>query len=245
MFKVKTDYGFVLVEKDKIASIVPTTPLPPRPPTTKPARNVEKKSASDSAAAGASTKSLPTLPPQRRNRPIRRPESRKISADPVRPVTPAKQQRWLRRAASDQVCRTTCNRDCRRSERTRTSSQQGGLQGNLYTNFSHGFKMYKAPSWELIEDARKALPNAIVAMGTSNESTLMVVGQEPLKDSLDVSANGVEKRLREIYSNYRYAFAAQDGGRRSPRHRIQVPRHGRRTRLVRNASGRRARQRCA
>ena len=62
--------------------------------------------------------------------------------------------------------------------------------------------MYKAPSWEIIEDARKALPNAIVAMGTSNESTLMVVGQEQSKDSLDVSANSVEKRLREIYSNY-------------------------------------------
>jgi len=27
MFKVKTDYGYVLVEKDKIASIVPSTPL--------------------------------------------------------------------------------------------------------------------------------------------------------------------------------------------------------------------------
>jgi hypothetical protein len=26
MFKIKTDYGYVLVEKDKIASIVPTTP---------------------------------------------------------------------------------------------------------------------------------------------------------------------------------------------------------------------------
>ena len=62
--------------------------------------------------------------------------------------------------------------------------------------------MYKAPSWEIIEDARRALPNAIVAMGTSNESTLMVVGQEQSKDSLDVSANAVEKRLREIYTNY-------------------------------------------
>jgi hypothetical protein len=77
------------------------------------------------------------------------------------------------------------------------------VQGTLYTNYSHGFRMYKAPSWELIEDARKALPNAIVAMGTSNESTLMVVGQEQTKDSLEASANGVEKRLREIYSNYR------------------------------------------
>src|ERR1700746_1301880 len=26
MFRVKTDYGYVLVEKDKIASIIPTTP---------------------------------------------------------------------------------------------------------------------------------------------------------------------------------------------------------------------------
>ena len=63
--------------------------------------------------------------------------------------------------------------------------------------------MYKAPSWEIMEDARKALPNAIVAMGTSNESTLLVVGQEQTKDSLEPSANGVEKRLREIYSKYR------------------------------------------
>jgi hypothetical protein len=77
------------------------------------------------------------------------------------------------------------------------------VQGTLYTNFSHGFKMYKAPSWEIIADARRALPNAIVAMGTSNESTLMVVGQEHAQDSLDVCANSVEKRMRDIYSNYK------------------------------------------
>src|SRR5262249_8530570 len=77
------------------------------------------------------------------------------------------------------------------------------VQGTLYTNFSHGFRMYKAPSWGLIEDARQALPNAIVAMGTSNESTLMVVGQEKMKESLDATAASVEKRLKEIYTNYR------------------------------------------
>jgi hypothetical protein len=30
MFKVKTDFGYVLVEKDKIASIIPTTPASPK-----------------------------------------------------------------------------------------------------------------------------------------------------------------------------------------------------------------------
>jgi hypothetical protein len=77
------------------------------------------------------------------------------------------------------------------------------IQGNLYTNYTHGFRMYKAPSWNLLDDARKALPNAIVAMGTSNESTLMVVGQEKTKEPLDAAAVTVEKRLREIYENYK------------------------------------------
>lgn len=62
--------------------------------------------------------------------------------------------------------------------------------------------MYKAPSWSLIEEARNALPNAIVAMGTSNESTLMVIGEEKTKDSLDAAAAAVEKRLHDVYANY-------------------------------------------
>jgi hypothetical protein len=76
------------------------------------------------------------------------------------------------------------------------------IQGNLYTNYTHGFRMYKAPSWSLIEEARGALPNAIVAMGTSNESTLMVVGEEKTKEPLDAAAAAVEKRLHDVYTNY-------------------------------------------
>jgi len=76
------------------------------------------------------------------------------------------------------------------------------IQGNLYTNYTHGFRMYKAPSWSLIEEARGALPNAIVAMGTSNESTLLVVGEEKTKEPLDTAAAAVEKRLHEVYANY-------------------------------------------
>src|SRR5256884_5770327 len=39
MFKVKTDYGYVLVEKDKIASITPTTP----PAKSEPAPTAKKE----------------------------------------------------------------------------------------------------------------------------------------------------------------------------------------------------------
>jgi hypothetical protein len=77
------------------------------------------------------------------------------------------------------------------------------VQGNVYTNYTHGFRMYKAPSWTLMEDARRELPNAIVALGTLNQSTLLVVGQEESKAALEPAAATVEKRLSEIYDNYK------------------------------------------
>ena len=203
MFKVKTDYGFVLVEKDKIADIVPSTPAnlaaakptktgEVKPAAATPAPANDAVSAADSATNAAAAPAKP-----------------KISGEPVRPNVPAT-------ASAGKVIAPAIKSSTQPASIAAATAQPAPPQkepelppnheevtGTLYTNFSHGFKMYKAPSWDLIEDARKALPNAIVAMGTSNESTLMVVGQEKAKDTLEASASAVEKRMREIYSNYR------------------------------------------
>ena len=77
------------------------------------------------------------------------------------------------------------------------------IQGNLYINHEFGFRMYKAPSWQIIDGAGQALPNAIVAMGTSNESTLLVLGREKAQAALDSAAGTVERRLHDVYENYR------------------------------------------
>lgn len=188
MFRVKTDFGFVLVEKDKIASIVPVVPGEKAPEATATKESVKNATADDQAEARSRAK---------------------ISSVPVRPSLPAV-------SSAGKVTPPAIKPDAPPPSAVVGAAQPPAppmeselppnreeVQGNLYTNYSHGFKMYKAPSWELIEDARQALPNAIVAMGTSNESTLMVVGQEKAKDSLASSASGVEKRLREIYANYR------------------------------------------
>ena len=206
MFKVKTDFGFVLVEKDKIASIVPTTPAAGAtaaaakpPPAGKPAKSNEVKPAGETPTAAA-VKSEATEPASAKA---------KVSGEPVRPSLPATSSTAkvtppaIKSAAPPVNSAIATAATPAAPKEPEPPANKEEVQGNLYTNYSHGFKMYKAPSWQIIEDARKALPNAIVAMGTSNESTLMVVGQEPSKDSLDVSANGVEKRLREIYTNYR------------------------------------------
>jgi len=196
MFKVKTDYGYVLVEKDKIAAIVPNSPAGSDPKTaaqpakTEPASGSAANPASAApAAADVSAKS-------------------KIPNANVRPSIPSASTDASTAAPNMKPPASAANTALTASAaptppKEEPPANKEEVQGNQYTNFTHGFRMYKAPSWQLIEDARKALPNAIVAMGTSNESTLMVVGEEKTKEPLEAAAAGVEKRLREIYVNYR------------------------------------------
>jgi hypothetical protein len=196
MFKVKTDYGYVLVEKDKIKEIVPNSPPGADPKTAaQPAKAEPPANAATNPAAAtppASEVSAKTKIPNVNVRPSIPSSSTDTAAaapnmkSPV-PVTNA--------ALPPTAAPAPPNEE--------PPANKEEVLGNQYTNFTHGFRMYKAPSWQLIEDARKALPNAIVAMGTSNESTLMVVGEEKTKEPLDGAAAGVEKRLREIYVNYR------------------------------------------
>jgi hypothetical protein len=196
MFKVKTDYGYVLVEKDKIAAIVPNSPAGSDPKAAAQPAKIEPASSPSTnpvqtqpAATEASAKSKI---PNANVRPAIPPASTDASTTAPNMKAPAP-------AANAALAATAAPAPTK----DEPPANKEEVQGNQYTNFTHGFRMYKAPSWQLIEDARKALPNAIVAMGTSNESTLMVVGQEKTKEPLEGAAAGVEKRLREIYVNYR------------------------------------------
>jgi hypothetical protein len=55
----------------------------------------------------------------------------------------------------------------------------------------------------LIPAARKALPDAVAALGTNDQTTLMVIGREHAKDSLDAQATKTGKALSDVYENYR------------------------------------------
>ncbi|HLK04125.1 MAG TPA: hypothetical protein VKT53_06755 [Candidatus Acidoferrum sp.] len=197
MFKVKTDYGYVLVEKDKIAAIVPNSPAGSesksgsQPPKSEPAATPATNNAA--ATPAATETSAKTKIPNANVRPAIPTASATTSA-------PAPNVKSAAPATATELSTTAAAPAPPKDEPPPVKEE---IQGNQYTNFTHGFKMYKAPSWALIEDARKALPNAIVAMGTSNESTLMVIGEEKTKEPLETAAASVEKRLREIYVNYR------------------------------------------
>jgi len=225
MFKVKTDFGYVLVEKDKIASIVPTTPTDKpeaQPAAKKDAASQPSKPGSDSqpkaesaVASSSETSVAPTNASVKEVNPATSAKTDKPSAKATITATAAKPELPANAPASNAATPaikgstapaatglTASAAPPAPAKEPEVPANREDVQGNLYTNYTHGFRMYKAPSWNLLEEARSALPNAIVAMGTPNESTLLVVGAENTKDPLDVAAATVEKRLHDVYSKY-------------------------------------------
>jgi hypothetical protein len=222
MFKIKIDVGYELIEKDKIESVIPSTPAgkeekaaaAKKEAATKPSKPavVSQPKAEPAVASSAESSASPTNASEKSmDRGAAEKTGRaapKVTNAAAKPEVPAN--------TASNVAAPAMNGSAAEATPGLTASaaspappkepelpaNREEIQGNLYTNYTHGFRMYKAPSWNLIEEARGALPNAIVAMGTSNESTLLVVGEEKTKEALDAAAAGVEKRLHEVYANY-------------------------------------------
>ncbi len=208
-FRVETSYGYALIRKDKVADINITanttanTSAPKKssepsgksstpPPAPVPAQNVVPAVAKEPAApANIAPESL-ALAPMRapssagtinsaaKSDPVA-PKIKTIAAVPPLPPAPA--------PTPPPAPQPVVIRD--------------EIRGNEYVNLTYGFQMYKPPSWELIPDARKALPDAVAALGTYDQTTLLVIGREHAKDSLDAHAAATSKALADAYENYR------------------------------------------
>jgi hypothetical protein len=223
MFKVKTDDGYELVRKDKIESIIPSTPAgKPEAASagkkdtnqhpTKPAGDSQPQAepavaSSSDASATPTNASARTVDPGTAGKTGKTmPKITNVAVKPEVPASTATANVAAPTIKGSPAATTTGLAPAAASpappKEPEVPANREEVQGNLYTNYTHGFRMYKAPSWSLIEEARGALPNAIVAMGTSNESTLMVVGEEKTKEPLEAAAAAVEKRLHDVYANY-------------------------------------------
>jgi hypothetical protein len=221
MFKVKTDFGYVLVEKDKIASIIPAAPASseaqPAPKNSadsaKITANIQPKPETVAGSAAearlpATNASAKAIIPNASKR-EKSDKSAKISGTAVKPEIPASAITSEANAPALKGSPMAANTALPPADAQPATPKEPDLpairedvQGNLYINYTHGFRMYKAPSWQVMADARNALPNAIVAMGTANESSLLVVGREKIREPLDAAAVAVEKRLYDVYENY-------------------------------------------
>ncbi|MGA2483508.1 MAG: hypothetical protein ABSF92_10365 [Candidatus Acidiferrales bacterium] len=197
MFRVKTDFGFVLVEKDKIAAIIPTTPAGAKGSSgsngTAPEAKPEPKPAAKKETPPEPAKHAP------KTAALKKPGETEKNAKAAAPSAPAAATAQQAGAAPT----TAAIVAPAPPKAPEPPPNREEVRGNEYFNLTYGFRMYKAPSWDLIPNARQALPNAIVAMGTPDEATLLVIGHEPLKEPLDASAAAFEKRLEDVYENYR------------------------------------------
>jgi hypothetical protein len=210
MFKVKTDFGFVLVEKSKIASIIPMASEAGQTDAKVAAKKQARPEsfAPEAEAVKAGAANVPPIAELAVETTIERPAAR-LSNAAVRPQLRANAPKISAvapaiktvpsAAATALATPVTSLAPAKQAQAPQIPEE---VQGNLYTNHAYGFRMYKAPSWQLIEDPT-ALPNAIVAMGTPNESTLMVVGREKTKQPLEAAATAVESRLHDVYDGYR------------------------------------------
>jgi hypothetical protein len=210
MFKVKTDFGFIMVEKSKIAAIIPSGSDSAKAEAKAAARKQTRPDVSQPEAEPVkvdASKGQPTAQPALES--TIEMATPRVSSAPVRPQLPAAAQKTVAIAPSIRSAPAAAvaamafpNTSLAPPKEAETPIAPEEVNGNFYTNHAYGFRMYKAPSWQLIEDPT-ALPNAIVAMGTPNESTLMVVGREKTRQQLDAAANTVESRLHDVYEGYR------------------------------------------
>ncbi len=183
-FKVKTSYGFALVEKDQVVSII-VRPAP-KPAADKPAGKPAEDAASKPLAAPPPSKSAPAPPVV-----TGKPSGSSVSPPPAAAAaTPP--------AAESVAAKPPAPESIREQ-----------VTGNSYTNQTYQFRMYKPPDWDVIASAPAVLPGAITAMGTPDDSTYLLIGQEPLGRSLAAEMEATESRLRSVMENFRSVGANQ------------------------------------
>ena len=194
-FKVQTTYGFAFVRKDSIAEIVPS----------------EKKATLDSGQQSSALRppSLSAAPPSGRKavapmpRPIPKYASAALKGSPAGMVTNVAPPAIAASSSSPLLPDLSALLHPGEAIDPRAQPMQELVRGNLYVNQTFGFQMYKPPAWQVIKNAQNELPNAIGALGTQDQSTILVIGRDPMKESLEAQAAKRERTLREVYENYR------------------------------------------
>ncbi len=189
-FKVKTSYGFAVVMKDQVVSIT----------------------MSSEAAKPADAATATTLPPTlAAPKPVKIETPKPAPAAKIPTPTPAPAKPVVTAANSTPTPAPTASATqpppaaapAPKPKPVAPEPIRESVSGNTYTNETYGFHMYKPPDWKVIEGARSILPGSITAMGTDDQTTYLLIGQDPAGKSLASDVDSTEKRLRDILENFR------------------------------------------
>lgn len=209
-FRVKTSYGYALVERSSVASITVT----PNSPSSEEKSGTEEKSAAKVSAreqdpkdppaksgedeSAASHKSAPSNSATASN-------GANVSAASHEPQpAPSNQTAASSVPASAAAANATANPAApNAAPASAPTPMRERVLDNSYVNDTYGFQIYRPPDWQVIQGARAALPGSVAALGTSDQSTYLIIGIEPADDTLLAHVTVTNDRLADSFDNFR------------------------------------------
>lgn len=187
MFRVQTSYGIALVRKDKVASIEVSKPETATPPA---------KSETPAPTAPA----RPAEPPHM---------TAKIPTSPPMPAEPAAPPAALRPPSTDHAAGSLPTPPppppppvSHPVDVPMPAHLEEHVDGNTYFSDTFQFSMYKPPDWKIFEGVPKETGSGIMAMGTDDEITLLIVDRQVWSGTPKLTNDEVEAKLRATYQDY-------------------------------------------
>ena len=220
MFRVETDYGIALVRKDKVASIQMSKPdaattASPQAPSRAATKTIEVKPTHIAAAPEAAPAPV-APPPMLPTAPIFHPlyvHVPALSPEPLPPpvirlVDPARTAQGVLPPGLGPGSIITNGLPpppppaSHPVDVPMPEHLQEHISGNTYFNDTFQFSMFKPPDWKIYEGVPKETGSGIMAMGTEDEQTLLIVDRQVWSGTPKLTSDQVEAKLRQTYQEY-------------------------------------------
>jgi hypothetical protein len=217
-FRVKTSYGFALVDRSAVVSVTVSNPeaeakekSPVKPAKAKsedPAKPEESAKAEEPKTSDPEKKAEPVAA---KSNPTASPGQSPVfaSAVPVKSPSPAVTNPTssgstasTQNAATSTAAATAPTTTAPPATAPEPEPVREEVRGNLYVNDTYGFQMYKPPDWDVIAGARAALPGSIVAMGTGDQTTYLIIGLVPASGTVQGQIAATNERLAGSFEGY-------------------------------------------
>ncbi|MGH9788025.1 MAG: hypothetical protein ACRD4U_04915 [Candidatus Acidiferrales bacterium] len=77
------------------------------------------------------------------------------------------------------------------------------VSATSYVSQTYGFRIFKPPTWRSYPQLVRPQTPLVAALGTPDESTLLLIGREPFNGTLADYTRGAERLLQQFYEDYR------------------------------------------
>lgn len=186
MFRVETEYGFALVKKEKV-STVNLSEGGSKGGVAEGGEKKNQKTVSKLGARGAENGSVQA--------------GAHVEADSAKALTSQAEAQ----SSPPTPAPVTTPRPAPVSHLAKEplpSPLRDHVEGNSYVNDSFQFAMFKPPGWKIYEGVPKETGYGIMAMGTEDEQTLLIVDREVWSGPPDVKNDRAVEKLRQTNQDF-------------------------------------------